>query len=246
MHSKARKHQQEEDERREARAVGTGFGGQNAPLPKEIPKHLHEHFRLGGWFCRFPRAPEGEQGPKPNRGSNRPVDIHTVVWCRTSQIPQARELQCRRAEANGDEPPEVPDESCKSFLKALSFKLLTRSSAEITFAPQRQMQKSSEFTAARVEAERRQAAENDRHAAATERAQYSNWDRNVETPTFFLKPRQATRTIPKSMVPPAWSTRAGTKGQAIKLLSILCQKCFSRSFQRLHNAGNLLQPMWAL
>ena len=41
--------QQEEDERREARVVGTGLGGQNAPLPKEIPKHLLEHFRLGGW-----------------------------------------------------------------------------------------------------------------------------------------------------------------------------------------------------
>ena len=44
----------------ETRILGTGFGGQNVPLPNEIPKDFMKHFHSGGWFCRLSRAVEGE------------------------------------------------------------------------------------------------------------------------------------------------------------------------------------------
>ena len=79
-----------DDENVSADNIGTVFVGQNATLPKSTP--------------------EGERGPKPNRGSKRPADIHTAVWSAVSQGPGDRELETRRRECAGEEPPEISNE----------------------------------------------------------------------------------------------------------------------------------------
>ena len=177
---------QEEDTSEESRIIGTGFGGQNAPLAKEIPEDFVKHFRLGGWFYRLPRAAEGERGSAPNRGSSRPVDIHTAVWCRASQVPQSRELHCRTLEANGEEPPEVPDDVYRNLPENVRLQIaeaLVRRdgirAARNTAAKQRAEHAKAAADKNNAEAQRRKTANNETNQSVI------NWDLNPDAPAFF-------------------------------------------------------------
>ena len=82
------------------------------PTPAELkltPREYVDHFRRGGWFNRLQRVPT-EQLKAPNRGSMRPPDIPTETWAGCGPQAQLREIACRRAEEEGEEPPHISKE----------------------------------------------------------------------------------------------------------------------------------------
>ena len=80
---------------------------EKAAIESIVPREFLDMFRLGGWFRRLPRI-DPAAGRPPNRGSQRPADIDTLIWAAVCPLVQARERACREAEEIGEGPPVIP------------------------------------------------------------------------------------------------------------------------------------------
>jgi hypothetical protein len=131
------------------------------------------------------------------------------VWCQASQVPQSRELRCRTLEANGDEPPEIPDEALRNFPENARLLIAEAFVRRDGLRAAKAAAAEQKLTAAKAAAEEQRTTAERQQAAIEEAEQYANsWTRHPEVPALF----------PEDHVTPGIQT-AQTKGNTNTLFS---------------------------